>query len=397
MLPTPKIHSFNHEEYKLKFTMENVNVSIANALRRTMIADIPTVVIRTELYEQNQCQIEVNTTRHTNEIIKHRLSCIPIHMNFDEHDVLPGNYVLEVDVKNELPETTYVTTEDFRIKHKQTGQYLSKQETHRIFPPCQRTNCYIDFVRLLPKISETIPPAQIKLIADFSIATAKESPVFSVVSTSTYSNTLDAAAAEAAWRTIEERYKKEDMKESEIKFHRKNFYLLDAQRYFVPNSFDFTVESVGVYDNLDIVYHACGVIKSRLQERIDQLDTGTGIIIKKSETTMQNSFDAVFKNEDYTIGKIIEYILHATHLSSETAATELTMLFCGFKKFHPHDTDSTIRVAYNIPVSADTVRGHIRAAAVEGIALYDKISSLFRTDKNAMSSASAAAPKSSSA
>lgn len=385
MLPVPKIYNFNHEEYKLMFTIENVNVSVANAIRRTIITDIPTVVIRTELYEENQCQIEINTTRHTNEIIKHRLSCIPIHMNFDEHDVLPGNYILEVDVKNELPETTYVTTEDFRLKHKKTGQYLSKQETHKIFPPCQRTNCYIDFVRLLPRVSETIPPAQIKLTADFSIATAKENPIFSIVSICTYSNTIDNAAVEEAWNVLEERYKSENMKESEIKFHKKNFYILDAQRHFMSNSFDFIIESIGQYDNLDIVYEACGIIKKRLQERIDQLDSGTGITIKKSETTMPNSFDVVLKNEDYTIGKVIEYILHNIHLSDKETK-DLTMLFCGFKKFHPHDTDSTIRVSYNIPVTADTVRGHLRSAAVEGIALYDKISNLFRTDKNAMKS-----------
>jgi len=381
MLPIPKIHSFNHEEYKLMFTIDNVNVSIANALRRTIITDIPTVVIRTELYEENQCQIEVNTTRHTNEIIKHRLSCIPIHMNFDEHDVLPGNYILEVDVKNELPETTYITTEDFRIKHKQTGKYVSDQEIHKIFPPCKRTNCYIDFVRLLPKVSETIPPAHLKLTADFSIATAKENPIFSIVSTCTYSNTIDKHAVETAWKQIEERYKNEDMKESEIKFHKNNFYILDAQRYFVSDSFDFIIESVGQYENLDIVFEACGVLKKRLQERIDQLDTGTGIIIKKSETTMQNSFDVVFMNEDYTIGKVIEYILHKLHMSDKDTK-DTTMVFCGFKKFHPHDTNSTIRVSYNIPVTADTVRGHIRSAAVEGIALYDKMSNTFRTDKN---------------
>jgi hypothetical protein len=28
----------------------------------------------------NQCRIETNTTRFHNEIIKHRLSCIPIHV-----------------------------------------------------------------------------------------------------------------------------------------------------------------------------------------------------------------------------------------------------------------------------------------------------------------------------
>lgn len=377
MLPLPKIHSIGENNNKLHFTLENVNVSIANAIRRTALTDIPTVVIKTELYEENQCNIEINTTRHTNEIIKHRLSSIPIHMDFGEHNILPDNYILEVDVKNENQETTYATTEDFKIKHKTTQIYLSKQETNKIFPPNNISNCYIDFVRLLPKVSDTIPGAQIKLTAEFSIATARDNAMFTVVSTSAYSNTIDVAAGEKAWKVIEEKYKKEEMKEDDIKFHKKNFYILDTQRYFLQNSFDFTIQTIGVYDNFDIVFQSCNIIKTKLQERIDQLDTGTGIIIVKSETTMQNSFDIILKNEDYTIGKIIEYILHENFINNKKKE-ELIMLYCGFKKYHPHDTDSIIRVSYNIPATQDIVKGHIRSALVEGIELYNKISVYFK-------------------
>lgn len=377
MLPIPKIHSIGENNNKLHFTLENVNVSIANAIRRTLLTDIPTVVIKTELYEENQCNIEINTTRHTNEIIKHRLSCIPIHMDFEEHDILPDNYILEVDVKNENPEIIYVTTEDFKIKHKTTQKYLSKQETNKIFPPNNISNCYIDFVRLLPKVSDTIPGAQIKLTADFSIATARDNAMFTVVSTSSYSNTIDVAAGENAWKTIEEKYKKEEMKEDDIKFHKKNFYILDTQRYYLQNSFDFIIQSIGVYENIDIVYYSCNIIKTKLQERIDQLDTGTGIIIVKSETTMQNSFDIILKNEDYTIGKIIEYILHENFINNKNKE-ELLMVYCGFNKSHPHDLDSIIRISYNIPATTDIVKGHIRTVLNEGIELYNKISLYFK-------------------
>ena len=97
MEPIIKNLSVDNDMYK--FTLSGVNVSIANALRRTILSDIPVNVIYTETYQDNQCHIEVNTTRLHNEILKHRLSCIPIHIQ--ELDILPNNYVLECDVKNE--------------------------------------------------------------------------------------------------------------------------------------------------------------------------------------------------------------------------------------------------------------------------------------------------------
>ena len=133
------------------FTLAGVNVSLANAIRRIILSEIPTVVIRTENYNDNQCQIQINTSRLHNELIKQRLSCIPIHMK-DLKDFIE-TYQLEVDVKNDTDNVIYVTTEDFKIKNKTNGKYLKREEVQRIFPPCVLTNSYIDFVRLRPSIS----------------------------------------------------------------------------------------------------------------------------------------------------------------------------------------------------------------------------------------------------
>ena len=90
-------------------------MSIANALRRIIVSDIPTFVFRTYPYNENKAEIRHNTTRLHNEIIKQRLSCIPIHiqdMGFPYKD-----YVIELDVKNETDNIVYVTTRDFKIKN----------------------------------------------------------------------------------------------------------------------------------------------------------------------------------------------------------------------------------------------------------------------------------------
>ena len=50
-------------------------------------------VILTETYAENKCNILINTTRLHHEILKHWLSCIPIHIT--ELELLPEKYVLE--------------------------------------------------------------------------------------------------------------------------------------------------------------------------------------------------------------------------------------------------------------------------------------------------------------
>ena len=75
----PKINNVSEEHGIMRFTLSGVNLSLANAIRRIMLNNIDTVVFRTETSEVNQCKIEVNTGRLHNEIVKQRLSCIPIH------------------------------------------------------------------------------------------------------------------------------------------------------------------------------------------------------------------------------------------------------------------------------------------------------------------------------
>ena len=77
----PRISELSEEDGTLRFRLSGVNVSLANAIRRIILSDIPCVVFRTFPYEENKVQIETNTTRMNNELIKQRLSCVPIHIS----------------------------------------------------------------------------------------------------------------------------------------------------------------------------------------------------------------------------------------------------------------------------------------------------------------------------
>ena len=63
----------------MSFRIAKCNVSIINAIRRTLISDIPVVAFKTEPYndindELSSVIIYENTTSFTNEILKQRLA-----------------------------------------------------------------------------------------------------------------------------------------------------------------------------------------------------------------------------------------------------------------------------------------------------------------------------------
>jgi DNA-directed RNA polymerase subunit L len=366
----PKIVKSSEENGTYEFTLSGVNVSLANAIRRTILSDIPINVIKTDSHETNECNILINTSRLHNEILKQRISCIPIHMK--ELDLLPGKYILEVDVKNDTDSTLYVTTEHFKIKNKTNDNYLSEEEHRKIFPPSMsKTNMFIDFARLRPKIGTTIPGEHIKLNAEFSIGTAKNNSMYNVVSKCSYGNTLDIVKGNEVWETIEDSLKAENKIKEEIEFEKKNFDLLDRQRYFMEDSFDFIITSIGIYENRELVRKACVILQKKILNLIESIDSDT-IPINNSETTMEHSFDIVLENEDYTLGKVLEYILYEKYYVKEKLFS-----FCGFKKFHPHNTDSIIRVAYYENTDKNTLRTHLRSVCVEASDFFKKLYEMF--------------------
>lgn len=341
----PQITEILKEDNCLKFTLEQTNVSIANGLRRIMIAEIPCLVFRTNPYEKNQVSIEVNTTRMNNELIKQRISCIPIHITdiesfpFQEH-------VVEVDMKNDEESIKYLTTEHFEIKNTVTDTYLSKEETRKVFPPDPITGDFIDIVRLRPGIKNATEGEHIKMKLRMSISTAKEDSSFNVVSTCAYAASQDETKIEEAWNAKKEEMTSSGIEEAQIDKVEKDWRLLDAKRITKPDSFQFVIESVGQYDETDIVKMAIKVMINKIQKLAEDIVVKQDVILTQSTSTINNSYDIKLVGEDYTLGKVIEFVLYQKYF-------ETTLSFCGFRKPHPHIDESLIRIGFkdNIDVS----------------------------------------------
>jgi len=361
----PRVEFLSNKDDELKFTLSGVNVSIANAIRRVILSDIPIVVFRVSPNEKNKCNIIANTCGLNNEIVKHRLSCIPIYIKDIDHFPLK-NYILEVNVQNNTDTTIYVTTKDFIIKDLVSGKPLPQDKIREIFPANEMTGDFIDFVRLKGKPSDDIQAKTIQLTCEFDIGTAKEDAAYNVVSTCSYGNTVDTALQEATLQQLKQKWKDEGKKENEIEFEAANWKLLEGKRIFRKDSFDFVLQTIGIYTNGELLVNACDIIINKLQN-LDAIIEKNELEIKNSDNTMRNSFDIILENEDYTIGKVIEYFLYTRFYTTRI------MTFCGFEMFHPHDSYGTIRVAYYEPVDTSTIKGHLKVCIDHSVEVYNKI------------------------
>ena len=360
----------NASSEALHFRLSGVNVSLANSIRRTILSDIPILVFKTTPYEKNKANIIANTSRLNNEIIKQRLSCIPIHVK-DIADFPLKNLQMEVKVENITDSIIYVTTEDFEIRDLVSGKFIPKDKTREIFPPDEFTGQFIDFVRLRPKISDELPGEKIHITCEFSIGTAKEEGSFNVVSTCSYGFTPDEDRIDTEAVKLAQKYKDEGMKKEDIDFELKNWKLLDAMRIVKQDSFDFAVQTIGIYENVELLQKACEILIDKMN-KIDELIDTDKLKITDSLNTMENSFDVILENEDYTIGKVLEYMLYKTYFEETKEMT-----FCGFKKMHPHDNHSIIRVAYTNSVSKSNVKQNLKACIAAVVQVYQRINKSF--------------------
>lgn len=336
-----KIENLKESDDILTFTLGGVDVSYANAIRRTILSDIPVVCFKTTPYAENKADILINTTRLNNEIIKQRLSCIPVCIK--DLAIPFKNYLLEVDVENKTDTAIYVTTKDFKIKNTTTDSYLDEADLRKIFPPyippTGKGEYFIDFVKLRPKVSEELPGERIKLTCELIVSTARDDSMFNVTATCAYGCTPDDAKINTELGIRKHKWQEEGKSEKEINFEAANWKLLEGMRYVKRRSFDFILQTVGIYENTELMIKACEILLDKFAEQNRLLDEDV-MEINPANVTMENTYDVVLVNEDYTVGNILNYEIYDIYYNDLKKVS-----YVGFKKMHPHDSDSLLRVS----------------------------------------------------
>ncbi len=349
---------------QLTFTLRGVDVSFANAIRRTVLSRIPVVVLRTHPHAADRSVIHANTTIYHNELLKHRLSCIPVHAH--PHQFPVDQYVVEVLVENEGDVPRMVTTEDFVVKHKHSREVVRPSELRQLFPPNPLTGQYIDFVRLRPLRGE-----RIFLVCDFDIGNQMDDGCFNAACTCSYGMTPDKEAQARAREAILEKWRAQERTESEIEWELSNWEKLEAKRFVRPQSFDFVVETASVYSNAELLVAACNILRQQCEELISN-DSAVAI---HPIATQDKGFDLHLEGHDATMSGILTYLWCELFLDKR-------IVFCAAKKRHPHDTFVVMRVLYHPrleTVEEVHVREDLRESLRAAIATIDQLQTVFQT------------------
>jgi hypothetical protein len=372
-----KYHDNNNQ---LHFTLEGIPLCLSNGLRRCMISHIPVVMFSVQPEKKEKW---VNMSRFHNEFVEERLLAIPIHTK--DLKTLPEKYRLEIDVTNDSDHVMHVTTESqyFRIRNKETGVYLEDGDVKKLLPPNEKTGMYIDFLRLNAKVGN-LPAVRLALNADFAVSTGgKDSKANSVFVG--MSNTPDRSRIDEAWQEKErELIAKENggepLSKEEMETEKLDFYALDSQRYYKDNSFDFQMQSVGVYTCEEIGKLACDALGRLLEQWGEDLETGA-VMMNPSKSTMENAWEVKIGGDCYTIGKIMEWMMYVMfYLPKEwggKGGKEGVLNFCAFRKAHPHDDEANLMLGFAEEADKSVVREYLGQGLNEARRLVADMSKLF--------------------
>lgn len=338
-----EIINIQHDEIdKLTFEIYNVDVSIINSIRRVILSNINCLIFNGFPYENNNINFIKNTTKFNNEYMKHRISCIPImNSNINSFQSIKETYKAIINVTNDTNEKKYVTTNDFQIINKVTNSPMEKSDIENYFKKDSITKDDIIISILYPNFNKNEENETLYFECDFDIGCAKDNSCWNVVHNCTYEFIQDKVKVNQEKEKIKDEIKKKD------------FEILDAQRIIKPNSFKFTVQTLGIFTNYHILTQACDYIMYCLEKIIDVLKNIETIGINDEIRFEQNeetlSYCNIFKDndfyvfelkdDDYTIGKIIEKQFYSDFVR------DIEMI--AFKKEHSTKKEAFIYIKYN--------------------------------------------------
>jgi DNA-directed RNA polymerase subunit L len=200
--------------------------------------------------------------------------------------------------------------------------------------------------------------------------------MYNVVSTCCYGNTEDKIKITDVWNEKRKELEKNKLSEEDIENEKKNWLLLEAKRIFVPNSFDFTIETIGIYSNMQLIVKACDIMIKKCKTFMENIKDKESLVEYSENTLLKNEFTVTLENEDYTFGNVLTYFLYKEYYENKKEID-----FVGFQKPHPHIPNSKIRINLVDSQDKNKIYQYLNDSCEEIIIYYSNLSSLFNQNK----------------
>jgi len=324
----------NPPKTRCTFRLSPIHVAYANTLRRIIMTGVETIGFRAEMTSKGtttDVAVKSNDTPMTNEMLAHRIGLLPIHVK-NPIDFESDKYTFTLSVAAEADKIRYVTCADFKVT-KERGEGLDPDELDPLEffkpHPITKETCLI----------ATLPPgtAKIELTAKPSKGTGREHARFQPTSLCAYTYTKDTDEEKIkahfdSW--LREAKKIEDLTAESDKpkydMYMREFNTMEAARVFVtdevgnPNSFDFSLESVGVLDVPTIVARACDIGIAMVGKYVSLGSTTDpkafpdDLEIVPTRSRIIGAFDFLLKGHDHTLGNLLQTWLSEHNMSAPT-------------------------------------------------------------------------------
>jgi DNA-directed RNA polymerase I and III subunit RPAC1 len=356
----------------LKFQIVNTHVSYVNTLRRVGISEVKSVGFRAEILKDgstSDVKIENNTTPMSNEMLAHRIGLIPVHANPSTWN--PEKYVFKCDIKNNSLDFLDVKVSDIDVFEKKDNELIKVPNVQFFHPdPITRDTALIAVLK--PKVGSHALE-QVSFTAKATVGIGRENARFNPTSQFAYSYTRDDNPDKVNEIFVEwlDRHKKANSSDLESDPDRKaeferEFNTMEVNRCYKKNekgepySFDFTIESVGVYSPYDIVKEAIKVCEEKCftYSGLDKGSLPENIKIQPTKKEAKG-YDIYFQHEDHTLGNLLTTWLDENLLDPLSVKPD-AIRFCGYCVPHPLRDEMLITMLCD---NEDTCRKALATAA----------------------------------
>jgi len=372
------IQNVSIQKDTLNFTIKGdyekgLDKSLINGIRRTLLNDISTVAFNVnDTNPKPDIIIENNSSSLHNEMIKERISLIPLYIDPSKfyksylfycsvkHDkktpfqfvtandieIYPLNDNLNKRVEDLMDES--IETPDLEKENLEEILSTNNLENYNMKKPLsqkQKDDIYRPFIYnknknycLLIELKNTNTEdvfQEITFYGSPTINTTKTHSRYQSVSCATYQFSIDE---ELVSSIIQEQIELKKIESEKIEEFTNKFMINDSERYYhrdkdnEPYIFDFKIKSVHYLTSENLFQNAITIINDKL----DDLKEGLILLLQEKDSNIElsqkNEYIHIYElyNYDHTIGSIIQ-----SHISRHSITDKSLLQVCGYKKVHP--------------------------------------------------------------
>lgn len=352
---------------RLSMTVNNVDVSIINSIRRIILSEVPNLAFQFDPndLDHNDIIVHKNTCALHNEFLAHRVSLIPLCFGENEiNNFNASQYKFVLKKQNTTHDLIEVTTKDFEI-YDGNGNKYPETFKERILPKNPITKEYILLTKLKPNLhDETSPPRgeAVELECVPTLNNAMKHSRWSPVSCCSYGNTIDKDLAERKFDEFARKRENElgrSLSKTEKDELLKRFNTLEVYRCFKKNkydeanTFDFKIESECAMRCSYLFFKGCKILIEKLELFANNLQDKEANTVKMSKLPgVPNFYQVEVRKENFTLMNVLQSQIYNICMR-EMPNNQNILEYIGYYQPHPLDEVMVLKLKFNTDIDTD--------------------------------------------